>query len=236
MKSGAKTGYDKRRNGVMMGISVNSSKARRYGIGAAAVHAVAAVVLAAVMIADVPVARALTNLPPAQMKFDVNRELHCLALNIYHEARGEPLTGQRAVGHVVMNRVSSGQFPDTICGVVQQGIANKLYRCQFTWWCDEFSDMPRDSGAWINSIALAYQVYVGHSKDPTGGALWYHADYVSPWWGRVLKANRKIGIHIFYVHNEKARAAWARPEGPNKITEAIQVSQLREALTLDPID
>lgn len=219
-----------------MGVSASLSKARRYGIGAVVAHVAAGVVLAAAMIADVPAARALTNLPPTQMKFDVNRELHCLALNIYHEARGEPVTGQRAVGHVVMNRVSSTQFPDTICEVVQQGIANKLYRCQFTWWCDEFSDKPSEAGPWINSIALAYQVYVGHSKDPTGGALWYHADYVSPWWGRVLKRNRKIGIHIFYVHNNDARAAWARPGAINKVTEAIQVSQLREALTLDPID
>ena len=94
--------------------------------------------------------------------------------------------------------------------------------------------------SWVNSIALAYSVYVGHAKDPTGGALWYHADYVSPWWGRVLKRNRKIGIHIFYVHNEDARAAWARPgalkKRTDKVAEAIRVSQLREALTLDPID
>ena len=186
--------------------------------------------------AELPSARAFTNLSPSQMKFDVNEELHCLAMNIYHEARGEPETGQMAVGHVVMNRVLSTQFPNTICGVVQQGIANKLYKCQFTWWCDEFSDHPREARAWVNSIAMAYRVYVGHAKDPTGGALWYHADYVSPWWGRVLKRNRKIGIHIFYVKNENARAAWARPGALNKVAEAIQVSQLREALTLDPID
>ena len=224
-----------------MSNSARLSKARRYGIGAVFAHLIAGgALVAAIAIASPPTARALTTLAPGTINFDVDEELQCLALNIYHEARGEPVDGQVAVGHVVMNRVSSEQFPDTICGVVKQGIANKLYRCQFTWFCDEFSDSPREGRAWVNSIALAYSVYVGHAKDPTGGALWYHADYVSPWWGRVLKRNRKIGIHIFYVHNEDARAAWARPgalkKRTDKVAEAIRVSQLREALTLDPID
>jgi spore germination cell wall hydrolase CwlJ-like protein len=73
---------------------------------------------------------------------DVGNNLRCLALNIYHEARGEPVSGQCAVGHVVMNRVSDNHYPDSICGVVKQGGAVKRYRCQISWWCDGRSDRP----------------------------------------------------------------------------------------------
>jgi spore germination cell wall hydrolase CwlJ-like protein len=64
---------------------------------------------------------------------DVGNNLRCLALNIYHEVRGEPMSDQYALGHVVMNRVSDNHYPDLICGVVKQGGAVKRYRCQFSW-------------------------------------------------------------------------------------------------------
>ena len=68
-------------------------------------------------------------------------ELKCLALNIYFEARGEPESGQLAVGHVVM-------FPGTVCGVIQQGGALRRHRCQFSWWCDGRSDKPGNKRLW----------------------------------------------------------------------------------------
>ncbi len=125
-------------------------------------------------------------------------EIECLALNIYFEARGEPEVGQLAVGHVVMNRVASARFPSTVCGVIQQGGELRRYRCQFSWWCDGRSDKPRNKKLWEKSAELALNVYWGRSADPTEGALWYHADYVKPYWRKAFERGPKIGRHIFY--------------------------------------
>ncbi len=73
-----------------------------------------------------------------------------------------------------------------------------LNRCQFSWWCDGRSDAPKNRRTWQAVKAMAHDVYWGYSKDPTGGALWYHADYVSPSWGRVFKKGPTFGRHIFY--------------------------------------
>jgi hypothetical protein len=125
-------------------------------------------------------------------------DLDCLALNIYHEARGEPEDGKLAVGHVVVNRARDPRFPGTLCDVVKQGGESPRHGCQFSWWCDGRSDQPRDWSAWEESRAFADLVYSGTAKDPTGGALWYHADYVDPFWRRSLAEGPKIGRHIFY--------------------------------------
>lgn len=126
------------------------------------------------------------------------KDLECLALNIYFEARSESKLGRRAVGHVVMNRVNHGDFPHSICAVVRQGGSRTLYRCQFSWWCDGQSDKPYNRTQWLKAVKLAFQIFYGHSKDPTGGALWYHADYTNPNWSRLFKRGPKIGRHIFY--------------------------------------
>lgn len=129
---------------------------------------------------------------------DVTRELECLALTIYFEARGEPKIGQIAVGHVVMNRVAAPLFPAAVCDVVRQGGKEIGRGCQFTWWCDEFSDAPTNARAWERSRALARRIFWDYSEDPTAGALWYHADYVTPYWRRSFAQGPKIGRHIFY--------------------------------------
>ncbi len=142
---------------------------------------------------------------PATAETKLDSEVYCLALNIYFEARNESEEGKRAVGHVVMNRVAHPRFPKSVCKVVRQGGEIRRNRCQFSWWCDGRSDRPRNREAWSESVHLAYQVYVGHSVDPTRGALWYHADYVKPSWGKVFKPVRKIGQHIFYQRNTTNR-------------------------------
>jgi spore germination cell wall hydrolase CwlJ-like protein len=128
----------------------------------------------------------------------LSSELQCLALNIYFEARSESAQGQYAVGHVVMNRVAHRRFPNTICGVVKQGGETRLNRCQFSWWCDGRSDRPVNQIAWLKSLTKAYEVYIGQVKDPTYGALWYHADYVTPKWSKFFTMVTKIGQHLFY--------------------------------------
>ena len=129
----------------------------------------------------------------------VEQELACLALNIYHEARGEPSEGKLAVGHVVMNRVADRRFPDSVCAVVKQGGWLRLFGCQFSWWCDGRSDDPSEMPAWQDSMQHARKVLWGATADPTDGALWYHADYVAPAWRKTKVTGPKIGKHIFYL-------------------------------------
>jgi len=125
-------------------------------------------------------------------------EMRCLALNIYWEARSEPLDGQLAVAGVTMNRVAHPKFPDTICGVVQESRSYRLHRCQFSWWCDGKRDTPNEQVAWHSAQQLARLYLAGIYSDPTENALWYHADYVKPFWADKLNRTAKIGRHIFY--------------------------------------
>ncbi len=136
--------------------------------------------------------------PDSLRDVDLMEELECLALNIYHEARGEPEVGQVAVGQVVLNRVAHERFPSSICGVVKQGGEDSLHRCQFSWWCDGNSDQPHETMAWAASQDLAKKVLAGEYPDPTEGAMWYHADYVAPDWRGDFDEGPKIGRHIFY--------------------------------------
>ena len=140
---------------------------------------------------------------PAQQGHRMEDEVHCLALNIYFEARSEPEKGQRAVGHVVMNRVAHQGYPDSVCEVVRQGGEQELHRCQFSWWCDGQPDTPVDQIAWNQSLRLAREIYFGNLKDTTDGALWYHAIYVKPYWSSILRQGDKIGQHIFYLENRE---------------------------------
>ncbi len=136
--------------------------------------------------------------------------LRCMALNIYFEARGEPFLGKIAVGHVVLNRIANRRYPSNACAVIQQGGERRRYRCQFSWWCDGRSDQPRNEASWREAIFVAMLIHRGATKDPTGGALWYHADSVDPYWSRQMLRFAKIGRHIFYVA-PKVRASLDPP-------------------------
>jgi spore germination cell wall hydrolase CwlJ-like protein len=146
-----------------------------------------------------------TASPVTAAGIDVKGELECLALTIYFEARGESDEGKLAVGHVVMNRAQHSLFPHRVCDVVRQGGDKLRFRCQFSWWCDGRSDRPRDRQAWSKSRALAGLIYWDYSRDPTAGALWYHAEHVRPSWRRDLAPGPKIGHHIFYGLTEDWR-------------------------------
>jgi len=126
----------------------------------------------------------------------------CLAMNIYHEARGEPLAGQIATANVVMNRVTSPRYPDSICSVVKQGHYWKNHpirnRCSFSWWCDGIADTPQNEESWAQSVSLAYKIQGGFIPDITEGATHYHATYVMPYWADDYYAIAQIGDHIFY--------------------------------------
>ncbi len=128
---------------------------------------------------------------------DDGQEIGCLALTIYHEARGESERGKLAVGHVVMNRTRSVLFPANVCNVVRQG-GQRHYRCQFSWWCDGRSDRPNDQAALRESLRLAEEIYYGCTRDPTAGALWYHSTAVKPSWSKSFGVGKRIDRHVFY--------------------------------------
>jgi len=128
---------------------------------------------------------------------DDGREISCLALTIYHEARGESERGQLAVGHVVMNRTRSALFPASVCDVVRQGGQQRAH-CQFSWWCDGRSDRPKDEAALRESLWLAEEIYYGCTRDPTAGALWYHSTAVRPSWSKSFGPGKRIDRHVFY--------------------------------------
>ena len=132
------------------------------------------------------------------------RALKCLAMNIYWEARSEPVAGQVAVAAVTLNRVEDRRFPDDVCKVVRQGGEIRRHRCQFSWWCDGKKDVPLEAEAWRRANTLARLTSAGVIEDPTGGAMWYHADYVEPYWAEAKKQVTKIGKHIFYTLPKKA--------------------------------
>jgi hypothetical protein len=163
---------------------------------------------------------ALLTLVPGAADAGEAEELRCLALTIYHEARGEPQRGRLAVGHVVMNRTRSSGFPARVCEVVQEG-GERLHRCQFSWWCDGRSDQPGDDDALRDSVALAQQIYRGCTTDPTRGALWYHSTAVAPAWSESFGRGTRIGRHVFYrgssdlpARIERAAAVRWRPGDP----------------------
>ena len=133
------------------------------------------------------------------------KETHCLATNIYHEARNEGLTGQRAVAWATLNRVKSKKYPDTICDVVYQAEMNEndipiRNRCQFSWFCDGRSDEIKSQAAWNIAEKIAIEVMSAYGKetDPTNGAIMYHAHYVTPYWASSYERQARIDSHIFY--------------------------------------
>jgi spore germination cell wall hydrolase CwlJ-like protein len=97
-----------------------------------------------------------------------------------------------------MNRVGDDEFPGQVCDVVRQGGERPRDRCQFSWWCDGRGDLPGDLAAWTGSKDLARRILAGSVDDPTGGALWYHADHVAPAWDMDIVRQAKIGRHVFY--------------------------------------
>src|SRR5580693_2103472 len=130
---------------------------------------------------------------------DSARQMRCLAEAIYFESRSEPEQGQAAVAQVVLNRVRSGIYPTTVCGVVYQD-RNRPFACQFTFACEGKSLRIEEPGPWAVATRIAEDVVTGANYNPkVGEAVNYHANYVSPFWVGYLKRVDRIGAHIFYA-------------------------------------
>lgn len=136
-----------------------------------------------------------------------HKQITCLATNIYFESRNQPLVGMIAVAQVVMNRVESDKFPDTICEVVYQSKMEMndkgkwkpiLNKCQFSWFCDGKPDLIVDRSSWSKSRKLAKQIYESQMIDITEGSLYYHNHKVNPKWSKYMTKTVTINHHTFY--------------------------------------
>ena len=127
------------------------------------------------------------------------KQLECLTRNIYWEAAGEPFEGKVAVAQVTLNRVESGRFADSVCGVVfQKNVFYEKVVCQFSWYCEgNFKTRPIYQAQYKESEEVAKKVLLENFRLPSlHKALYYHADYVRPDWKKEKVAT--IGRHIFY--------------------------------------
>jgi len=153
----------------------------------------------------------VTDLTKGQLDEFYQVESYCLAQNIYHEARNQPTAGQLAVASVTINRVNDDRFPNTICGVVYEGPSRPSWkdptvmipirnRCQFSWYCDGKSDVPKNKELFQDILVLTNSIVDGSIKilDITEGATHYHADYVRPAWAETKTKTVEIEDHIFY--------------------------------------
>jgi len=165
--------------------------------------------------------RPIVNVDQLKLLVD-QKEVECLALNIYREANNQSIAGQIAVGRVVMNRVLDRRYPPDTCGVIYEGPIRESWktkknpnlnddervyypkrdRCQFSWYCDGKKDElinKENNRAWKTAENIAFQILAFDKWNGVlEGATHYHADYVSPKWGKVLQRITKIDDHIFY--------------------------------------
>jgi spore germination cell wall hydrolase CwlJ-like protein len=127
------------------------------------------------------------------------QQVDCLATNMYHEAKNQGYYGMKAVGLVTMNRAGHRNFPPTVCEVVYQKKANV---CQFSWYCSRKAlalDTSSQEYRLARSIAVRLYAQRHQVLDFTGGALFFHADYVNPRWNKTMIKTVQIGRHIFYT-------------------------------------
>lgn len=122
-----------------------------------------------------------------------NKELDCLARNIYHEARGEPYAGKLAVAQVTWNRVQSKQWGSSVCSVVYAPY-------QFSWTNNPHKRYASPKNAdWQESRKIAQDYVKGVRVNKLDNATHFHANYLSkPAFTRGLRKLLVVGNHIFY--------------------------------------
>ena len=160
-----------------------------------------AVLLVSINLAIVPIKAYAQSIMVEEVGAEFNEEVNCLAQNIYYEAAKEPYEGKLAVAQVTLNRVNSGKFAGTVCGVVKQkDKINGVMICQFSWFCNQaYMHIIRNQYQWEESVIAAKKALtepVAHDGIYRSGAMYYHANYINPGWKLTRVA--QIGNHIFY--------------------------------------
>ncbi len=135
----------------------------------------------------------LAELPPVEG----GAQWRCFAEALYFEARGETTEGLFAVGEVILNRVDSNAYPDTLCNVINQGTGRK-YACQFTYTCDGLPETINEPRAWKRVGKVAQLLMDGAPRKLTNGATHYHTTAVNPSWSRRYPKVAQYGVHVFY--------------------------------------
>ncbi len=133
----------------------------------------------------------------AQPAADGGEDWKCLSEALYFEARGESAAGLFAVAEVILNRVASPAFPDSVCGVIRQG-TGKRFQCQFTYTCDGRPEVIGDPAAWARVGKVARAMLDGAQPNLTDGATYYHTNAITPRWARTFRRTASIGVHHFY--------------------------------------
>lgn len=167
-----------------------------------------------VTLIDRPLETAFSSLESVGSSSPVERM--CLALALYHEARGEPAEGQKAVGLTIMNRVASTAYPESICDVVFQN-AHRLNACQFSFSCDNKANDPGNAAKFAQMINVSDAVIASLQTDGSAGepgataadsvpvnlvfATHYHRHDVNPSWSKKLNILARIGEHVFFKSN-----------------------------------
>ena len=137
-----------------------------------------------------------------------NTERFCMGLALYHEARGEPITGQIAVAATILNRQRSSAYPNTICDVVYEN-EHAFNRCQFSFACDSLSDIPRNAELFEELSDLGDAVITGavydampenfsYFIDVLANTTHYHRHDIKTKWSPKLKSLGIMGNHIFF--------------------------------------
>ena len=150
---------------------------------------------------------------------ELDKSIHCMASNIYFESKNQPEVDMYAVGHVVLNRLGNADFPrridgklttkeqrinnESICNIVYDAKldskGNQLkYQCQFSWYCDGKPEIVVNKEKWAQAELVAIRLLTSDMYDFTGGALYYHADYVSPEWAKSHIKTLQVKNHIYY--------------------------------------
>ncbi len=180
------------------------------------------------------------NPGPFQAVAGYEREHRCLAEAIYHEARGETREGQVAVGEVVLNRVRSTAYPNTICAVVYQG-SHRTTGCQFTFTCDGSLGRQPRGRPWRQASDIAEELMAGQHNSVTGNATHYHTNAVWPRWAPRLIETTRIGAHIFYRYPSASERAtmpeWSRPSRRAPVAVAAEATPEVETVAVaEPVD
>lgn len=116
--------------------------------------------------------------------------IYWLALNVYHEGRGEPRAGKIAIAHVTITRATKRRR--SVTDIIQQPH-------QFSWYSDGKPDDIKDHEAFVScleAVATAMaQRLGGYTMD---GIDHYHHKDITPDWTGPMKMVAAIGDHIFY--------------------------------------
>ena len=126
-----------------------------------------------------------------------DKQMSCLAEALYFEARGEPITGQLAVGEVILNRVEDRRYPSSICKVINQGTGRR-FACQFTYTCDGKLETVHERKPYEMALKIAKILLTTHDRKLTKGSTHYHSNYVNPQWSKKFQRVARFGRHIFY--------------------------------------